>query len=208
MIGTLKFVDNVSISSDGAAELEGGVEAALPVTRDRHPQVAWEGDDEARLRRGVDVDDHHGVGALAADLVGRAERLLLLVGLHEGPRVGSDDQEVRGCALLLRHQQVVPDVRGRDLLHRVLEEPVAGRDADRGGDQHEDERDRETTKEVLERGARSHDYLIVPAGLRGPTAALSAFSWSYSTGSPRSRAMSSRWISLVPSPISRIFASR
>ena len=83
MIGTLKFVDDRLDQERRAAELERGVEAALAVTRDRDPDVARERDDEAGLRRGVDVDDHHRVRALAADVLGGPERLLLLVGLHE-----------------------------------------------------------------------------------------------------------------------------
>ena len=210
MIGTLKFVDSVSISSDGAAEREGGVEAALAVTGDRHPQVARERDDEARLRRGIDVDDHHHVGALAADLVGRAERLLLLVGLHEGPRVGADDQEVRG----LRPSPAAPagrrgcawsgSARTASSKNRLpVETPIAVATSTRTS------AIGEATKEVLERGARSHDGPHRTGGSAAARPQLSAHSHaSYSTGRPRSRAMISRWISLVPSPISRIFASR
>ena len=163
--------------------------------------------------RGLDVHDHHRVGPLPADVLGGAERLRLLLGLHEGAGVGADDQEVRRLALLLGHAAgrrgcaVVGISSTASSKNRLpVDTPIAV------ATEHEDERDREATNEVLERGARSHDerrWYRRPA--RSSSRSLGrrlSGSRGLFDGSPRSRAMSSRWISLVPSPISRIFASR
>ena len=133
-----------------AAELQRRVEAVLAVTRDRDPGVARERDDETGLRRGLDVDDHHRVGPLALDVLGGSERLRLLLVLDERAAVGADDQEVRGRALVLGLlQHVGLDVRRRDVVERLLEEPIAGVDRDRGrADDDRRARSRSATRNV------------------------------------------------------------
>ena len=181
------------------ATLDGAVDPGAPAgAGDRHVEIAREGHERGALGRGVEADDHDRVAphtAVAPD----ANRVV--VGQAVGG-VGPDDQVVLrgvvGCAEV--GCELGAQLDPRDLAHSV----PAPRDAPA----------RPThTRQATELRPMTPSCRGVRWTRSAPSA--SPCQWARSagiggqlTGRPRPRLMTRRWISLVPSPISRILASR
>ena len=145
------------------------------------------------LGAGLDPQDHHRVGAQPADVA--APVAGGVVGRQVGGAVDADEQEV--LRRVARRSSVVstePSVTRGSL--RVLRVHV-GQPA--GG-----EEQRDASPPLKQRSRRSR-HVRRP---RRPSVAAPTDRSDHWTGRPSSRLITSRCTSLVPSPISRILASR
>ncbi len=179
-----RYASIVSMSSPRPTLLERLIDALFDTAGERHPQVAGQRQQPSTLLTGVDAQHHDRVGAQPADARAfslSADRVVLA---QVGCSVDTDDEEVLRLvgAGLLGQDGAHLDARETAVLRpRVPQRPC---DAHEAHDEHAVERQQQPLR---------------PSATR---------STPHGTGSPRSRAITRRWISLVPSPISSTLASR
>ena len=217
VIGTLKFVGQRLDEQRRAAELERGVQPALAVTRDRRPT------------------GRAGTTRRSPSSTSGSTWTTIIVSERCPPTSSAVPNASACCSFCTKARVSVPMIRkfagspfSSGVASRssrmcvvgissnvVLEEPVAGvhaRSRSRRARATSAIAKRPTKCLNEEPGATTARCVPADASRREPRSRAAPQRLRrparYSTGRPRSRAMRRRWISLVPSPISRIFASR
>src|SRR4029079_15976995 len=76
------------------ASFERGVDLVHPMTRDLHPEVTWEGQDDGLVRARVEMYEHDRVRARRSTDVRVVPVLRLLAGRQAAARVGAEQEHV------------------------------------------------------------------------------------------------------------------